>query len=73
MTIRTLIEVEGKDAYEHSRNLEAALEKLGYEQKPDRDHVMWMRDLYEVLEEQGIDFRKLIAEKQEKRFAERMK
>jgi hypothetical protein len=73
MTIRTLIEVVGSDDGDHRRKLEAALDLLGYERKDDRDQIMWMRDLYEVLEEQGVDYRKLIAEKQEKRFAERMK
>ena len=73
MTVHTVIEITGKDAYEHERMLKDTLDKLGYEPKPDRDHVMWMRDLYEVLEEAGIDYRKLIADKQIERANARWK
>ncbi|EKS37807.1 hypothetical protein [Afipia clevelandensis] len=58
--IRALIEIEGKDDWEHSRQLEAALGKLGFEPKKSEDDIRWQRDLWAALNEEGIDIRKLV-------------
>lgn len=67
--IRTLIEVSAETEWEHSRQLDSALEKLGFEQKqPSRD--MWFRDLADALRDRGIEAHAIVEELRGKRMAE---
>lgn len=47
--IRTLIEVAHENQHEHNRQLEAVLDKLGFEPKRGEDHGRFMSDLMNEL------------------------
>lgn len=53
--IRTSIEVEGKDTWEHGRNLCAALNRLGFEPKRDPEIVAWQCHLIAALRDKGLE------------------
>ncbi len=53
--IRTVIEVQGADDWEHSRQLNATLEKLGFEPKKSEDQVRWYHDFWAAFNEAGLD------------------
>jgi len=60
--IRTLIEVDGKDDGEFKNNLNAALDRLGYEPKESADETRWRSDLYSAMVANGIEPQKLVNE-----------
>lgn len=53
--IRTQIEVEGKDTWEHGRNLESVLDRLGFEPKRDPETVAWQCHLIAALRDKGLE------------------
>lgn len=53
--IRTVIEVEGKDDWEHSRQLQATMERLGFQPRKSDDDIRWDRDFWAAFNEAGLD------------------
>lgn len=60
--IRTLIEITAENDWDHARNLKATLDKLGYEPKESAESARWRSDLYQALDEKGINVGKLVEE-----------
>ncbi len=60
--IRTLIEVQAEDPYEHARQLDSALDKIGYVPKPGAEAARFESDLYRALHARGMAAHKLVEE-----------
>lgn len=67
--IRTLIEVVGDDEWKHKRELEKALDQLGFKPKDDPDHIRWMDALFQELRDRDLDPMKLVEAQRAKRGA----
>jgi len=67
--IRTLIEVTGETEWEHKQQLEATLDKLGYQPKDTADHIRFMGDLWQEMQERGLRPQELAEAQRKKREA----
>lgn len=52
--IRTLIEIQAENEKDHERQLNKALDQLGYEQKRNADEVAFFHDLAAALRGKGM-------------------
>ena len=60
--IRTMVEVDGKDEWEFEKNLNAALDKLGFQPKSTPDETDWRRDLYRGMVAKGLEPQTIVDE-----------
>ena len=65
--IRTVFEVSAETEWDFERQLDRAMNQIGYEKTPSPEQVEWKRDLFEALAEKGIKPSELVEEYREKR------
>lgn len=60
--IKTMIEVTGETEWEHAKQLDATLAKLGFEPRASKEAESWRRDLFDALIGRGLTPNDLVDE-----------